>query len=361
MRRAWLPSLIVGLPTAVACIYFGIVATPRYVSEAKFVVRSQETSSPNALGLALQGVGLSSSTTDAFIVHEYIKSRDAFIELSKNVDVGKVYVAKSADPFSRAIKPWQSGAQDELFNGVQSYLSVGYDARNGISVLRVQAFRPEDAVAVTKQLLKQSEELVNQMNARASARALFEASQHVERAERTLIEHQKAITEFRNSNNFVDPKFVSQLSGEVLGALKVRESQLNAEISALRTDTPNSPLLPKMLATLAGVKSEIEAEEAKISGSAKSYAPLVGRYEALVANLERAERGYTESVAALEIARRNQGKQQLFIENITQPSYEDVAAQPKRLRSILTVLLTSLLIYSVIWLVWTGVREHKQG
>ena len=75
-RIPWLFVVIVALPTLVTAIYYLLIAAPRYVSEARFVVRSRSEGQPAALGSVLQSVGQSfgvsfgQSSTDAFEVHE---------------------------------------------------------------------------------------------------------------------------------------------------------------------------------------------------------------------------------------------------------------------------------------------------
>ena len=43
-----------------------------------------------------------------------------------------------------------------------------------------------------------------------------------------------------------------------------------------------------------------------------------------------------------------------------EPSLPDKASEPRRWRSILTVLASALLFYGVGWLIWAGIREHRQ-
>ena len=83
--------LVVVLPTFLAALYFLVIATPRYVSEAQFIVRSSTQSAPSAIGVALQGVGISPAQTDAFAVHQYITSRDSLRELSQRFDIAQPF------------------------------------------------------------------------------------------------------------------------------------------------------------------------------------------------------------------------------------------------------------------------------
>src|SRR4051812_29552930 len=82
--------IVVGLPTLLAMIYYLLIASPRYVSEAQFIVRAAGQSTPTSLGVALQGVGIAPTQTDAFAVHEYITSRDSLNELSRRYEIAQM-------------------------------------------------------------------------------------------------------------------------------------------------------------------------------------------------------------------------------------------------------------------------------
>jgi len=104
--RAWrkLPKgflVVVGVPTLVASLYYGAIASPIYVSESNFVVRSASQNQLNSFGMALQGIGISSQASDAFAVHSFITSRDGLAALQKQFDVKGVLSRPEADAFQR--------------------------------------------------------------------------------------------------------------------------------------------------------------------------------------------------------------------------------------------------------------------
>ena len=57
----WLTVII---PTALAVIYFGLIASDVYISESRFVVRSPQRQAQTGLGALLQGTGFSRSQDD---------------------------------------------------------------------------------------------------------------------------------------------------------------------------------------------------------------------------------------------------------------------------------------------------------
>ncbi|MEW6318702.1 MAG: hypothetical protein AB1670_20240, partial [Pseudomonadota bacterium] len=83
VNRLFLGTVVV--PTALATLYFGVVASDIYVSESRFVVRSpQRQSQSGSLSALLQGTGFSRAQDDTYPVIDYIESRDALGELNRN-------------------------------------------------------------------------------------------------------------------------------------------------------------------------------------------------------------------------------------------------------------------------------------
>ena len=165
----WPFLLVVVIPTLVAAVYFLLIASPRYVSEARFIVRAPNQAQPSSLGVTLQSAGLAPAQTDAFAVHDYIRSRDGLAELNRRYDVPQMLGGRGGDLFSRYPRPWESRSQEGQHKGFQRFVTVGYDSTTGISTLRVEAFRPDDAQALAEGLLQGGEGLVNRLNRRAAA------------------------------------------------------------------------------------------------------------------------------------------------------------------------------------------------
>ena len=73
LNRHLVFALTVLVPTIVAIVYFGLIASDVYISESRFVVRrSQQPAIPSSgsLGELLQSTGLTHSDEDASLVHD---------------------------------------------------------------------------------------------------------------------------------------------------------------------------------------------------------------------------------------------------------------------------------------------------
>ncbi|GAA0770383.1 MAG: chain-length determining protein [Brevundimonas aurantiaca] len=352
--------LVVVAPTALAAVYFLLIASPLYVSEARFVVRSAGQT-PSSLGLALQGVGLGQTHSDAFAVHEYMTSADGLKDLQKRIDVSSVLSRPGADLFSRYPRIGEVPSEEGLLKALNRFVVVGYDSSTGISTLEVKAFRPKDAQNIATILLDGGEGLVNRLNERSVNDAVRQARLTRENAINNLARAQAELTGFRNRQAFVDPQTLVTENAELVGQLNARIAELQAERSQVASQTPESPQLPAIDARIAAYRRQADAERSKVTGGAASLAPQVGVYEELSFNRELATREVATATTALLAAEQEARRQQAYLERVVSPNLPQTAQEPRRWLSLLAVFSTAMLLYGLGWLIWAGVREHRQG
>lgn len=272
---------VVVLPTILTLVYNVAVVSPRYVSEARFVVRTPERVQASGLGIALQGVGISGGQTDAFAVHEYVTSRDGLKYLQQRFDVGAIIGRPDADPLSRWPRFGESRTQEGLYKGLQRFVTIGYDATTGISTLRVEAFRAQDAYALSNAMLSGGEALVNQLNERAAQDAMTEALRAEAEARTHLADVQGRLTAFRNREGFIDPALQASESSQLIGGLLATIAQLRADEEQLRSEAPASPQLSVLTGRIAAYERQVAAERGKMAGGDTSLAPRIGAYQDL--------------------------------------------------------------------------------
>jgi len=80
VNRLFLATVI--LPTLLAVLYFGFLASDVYVSQSQFVVRSPDKPAATGLGVLLKSVGFSNAGDEIFVAQEYVESRDALRSLN---------------------------------------------------------------------------------------------------------------------------------------------------------------------------------------------------------------------------------------------------------------------------------------
>lgn len=346
------------MPSFLAILYFAFFASDRYVSEAAFIVRSAQQGIGGGLGSFLQITGIARSQDDAFSVHEYIRSRDAVHDLEAILPLREMFARPEADFVARWPGPFGGESAVELTEYYLDRVEVIYDSTTGISTLRVQAFRPEDADRIARALLDLSEDLVNRMNARIRSDAVRFAEEEVAEAERRLLEAQLAVTRFRSRELMLDPEQTSLALVELVGGLSSQLALTRAQIRQLESSSPSSPQIASLRETAAALEAQIEAERSQLAGASEGLAGKVAEYERLRLEQDFLVRNLAEARLALETARNEARRQQLYLVRIVEPRPADDATEPRRLRAIFVVVAGTILLGFVGWLVRTGVREH---
>ncbi|OMG55307.1 MULTISPECIES: chain-length determining protein [Brevundimonas] len=353
--------VVVVLPTVFAAIYYLLIAAPQYVSEARFIVRAPSQDRPSGFDVALQGVGLSSTQTDVFAVHEYIDSRDGMTDLRSKVDLKGMLGRPKVDFIARFPRPLGSQNDEALFEAYRRFVTVGYDSTKGISTLRVHAFAARDAQAISIALLDGGERLVNRLNDRAYSNAIKESEGAVIRAEERLVQAQSELAAFRNREQFIDPSRTALEGTSLIGDLMGQVATLRAERAQIAAQASNSPQLPTVDARIAAFERQIEVERAKLAGATSSLAPKIGVYERLVLNREMADRAVAQARMAHDAAEQQARSQKLYLQRVVEPRLADAPTYPKRFIAILAVFATALAMFGMGWLVVASVSEHRQS
>jgi capsular polysaccharide transport system permease protein len=361
-RLPWGFLALVVAPTLATAIYMLLIASPVYVSEARFVVRSRAHEAPSAFGTVLQSVGvdLNGGATDAYEVHEFMMSRDAMADLVARHQLREVLARPGADLLARFPRPFESPTVENLYRSYKRFVSVGYDSTTGISTLRVEAFQPDDARNLAGALLDDGERLVNELNRRAAEDAISQAVEQVGEAQGRAIRAESALTAFRSREKLIDPTRESVAGATLVNQLDAQIMNLQAERNSLAALAPQSPELPALDQKIRAFEAQREAERTRVAGESNSLAPKIGEYERLTLERDYAAKSLASANAALEDAQLDARKKQSYLERVVAPDTPDKAEQPQRWFTILMVFVSSLIAYATIMLVLAGLREHRQ-
>lgn len=357
-RTGWIFVLTVLLPFLAATAYYGAFASDIYIAESRFVVRNPQRSTPTGLGSLLQGTVFSRSQDDTYSVHDFIRSRDALTELVQKLQYRDLYSGQEIDPINR----FPGLVRDESFEALHRYylahVQIDYDTVSSISVLTVRSFAAQDAQKINDLLLNMGERLVNNLNTRSRQDLIQVAEAEVRSAEQKARAAAAALSAFRSGQAVFDPDKQSALQLQVVGKLQDELMSAEARLSQMRQLSPNNPQVATLAAQVDLLKRNLAAETAKVVGKGKSLANQSPDYERLVLENTFAGKQLASALTALDTARNEAARKQLYLERLVQPNLPDVAVEPRRLRSVLTVLVVGLLVWGVLSLVVASVREH---
>lgn len=350
-------ALFVGVPTVLVFLYLALFASPMYVSEAKFAVRSA-TEQAGGLDFATQIFKTASSTTqDAAVVTEYIESPDAFERLDKDLAVKAHYSDRQWDVISRLTQNPTLYDKTTFWNFVASPV---LDPDSGIVTFTVRAYTPEMAQKIASHVLKQSEALVNAMNERAREDAMKLADEEVKRAQARLTKSQKALETFRDEHAEIDPKATASGLQTLVMDLEGQRATLKAQISEMAAYMrPDAPALKTLKTRLAAVEKQLSGEKQRLAGiGAGAMNNWVSAYEALTIENEFAQKQLVSAMTAMETARVSLLSQSKYVVTIESPTLPDESRYPRTFEFTFCVLLGLLLLFGLGSLIVASIREH---
>ncbi|MCE9588672.1 MAG: hypothetical protein K8R57_10210 [Verrucomicrobia bacterium] len=292
-------ALIVVLPSALALVYYGLIASDVYVTESTFVIHSQSQQvAPSGIGAMLQKTGLGSigqSSDNVSAVSEYITSRDALKELDESMNLMRLWSSWRIDPIQR-FAPLGFGRKFEYFYPYyKKHVAVNADEKSSLCTLSVKGFTAKQSLEINMLLLDAAEKLVNKLNERARNNTIGYALKEVEGAQRHVKEASGKMTE----------------------------------------------------------------EAAKVASQDLSLSAKDSQYQLLLLDREFAKSQLASTMASLQMARDQAQRQDLYLEVVSQPHLPDVAIEPNRIKSIISVLAVGLLLWGVWSLFIAGVKEHQ--
>ncbi len=352
--------LLVGVPTTLAVLYFCLFAANRYESETRFILR---VPGRPLMGAAapdlLQSIGVSRANDDGYVVREYLESRDAVSLLAEKAELRKRLSKAKWDLFWRYPSVFASGDNDErLYDFYERIMSASFDSATGVSTLKIQAFAADDAQALAAALLNAAEEKVNRINDRARHDAMDLADAEVSRMRQRTLSAQSALTSFREREQMVDPGQSSLAILETIARLSMEAAQLSVQLNELTATSPQAPQVKPLRNRRAAIEAQIAQERQRLAGDAQSIAPRIAEYERLMLEREFAERSLVAAMTALEVARVEAQKQQIYLERVSEPSRPDYPTYPLRIVWSLVTFIVCCMTYRLWRTISSDTMRH---
>jgi capsular polysaccharide transport system permease protein len=357
-----LAFLTIVLPTALAAFYYGWMATDRYVSQAQVTVRSSGEVAAQSLDGMLGGLVSSSGNKEAYIVQEYVQSEEIVEKLQGWLDLREMWSDPAIDPVARLP---ENATMHELHQYYQSMVTATYDSEKNVVTVEVQGYTPDDAQALATSIISLSETLVNRISDRIRTDAVEFAKQEVTDAEDRLREVRLDIKQFQNKHGDLDPQRSAEAIGSIIADLEGQLAKVRTKIASQSTYMrDDSAAMESLYAEEQALEAQIERERERltgqVSGGGEAYSDVLVEYERLKVQQEFARSAYEKAQTALETARLEASRKQLYLVDFVQPSLPDEATRPERIRNVLIALVGGVVAFAIISLIAAAVREHAR-
>ena len=346
-RDAVIPILFVIvflIPSALGALYYGLLASDQFVTEARFALRpamgAVEKANPDQVGTNSGGSMGMMVAQDSLVVANYIESRPMVEAIEGSMPVRKIFSRDSIDYLSRfdPEKPIE-----KFLKYWSKRVGVGIEGTSGIMTLTVTAFDAAESLALTQAILTESERMVNALTMRAREDAVAESTRELKLAEERMTKIRVAVAALRNKEGVLDAQKTNESNLKVIGELRTARINLAVQLSLGQRDLgPESRRIQDIKSQIKDLDDNIARIEQQSASQdperRRVLADVLTRFEALDNDRKDAEKYYAKVLAAYERSRIMAARQVEFFTPVVQPVMAESSQQPRRL------LMTSLIV-----------------
>lgn len=351
-------SIFVIVPLLLIVFYLTMFAKDRYQSASTLLVKQvaeAQTTTSGGLG-ALLG-NSSTSREDAQILKEFINSRDMVERLDQRLNLKKIFYAQK-DPIF-ALK--EDASVEELVAYFKKAVKVSLDEQTMMLHVTSQGFSPELSLKLSQEILKLSNEFINQIsNSIAAEQQVFAEKQYNE-AKDKLDVARNAVLEYQNKNEIFDPELQANAVATLISGLQSNLAQLKTEERTLLGYlTEEAPQVVAIKNQIESVEEQIETERGRLtSPNNAKLNQNVADFEALKAQVGFATDLYKLSLASLEKARLEASRNLKKLVVISAPRLAEDALYPRKMYISITSFILLNIVFGIGLLIHSIIREHR--
>lgn len=369
-RRRWTLKLsailLVLIPSLAATLYYSLFASNQYAVEVRFAVRGidQAGAGSELLGMFTGAATSGSTLTDAYILMDYIHSKEILLRISDSMDVQAPFSRDYGDAVAAF---WWTGAPVEDFLEYwKKMVLTSLDSASRILTVEVRAFDPDNALKLAQTIVSLSERLVNELSERSRQDAVQSARQEVDRMEGRLRKSSEALRSFREKQQDIDPSATALANLQRLSTIQSQINEARARLVTQRSYmNPDAPPVQHTLNQIKALEEQLKVERERLGtgisttpGATATLSGVVDDYQALLLEQEFAQKAYISALSSLERARVTADQQQRYLGTFVPPRKPETAIYPRRLLNIAIFILLNITVWAIGVLAVYAIRDH---
>lgn len=343
-----------------AAIYWSLVASDRYISEAHIVIDRTDYNASQSLDLgSLITGGSSRDQSDMLLLRDHLRSFDMLEKLQGKLDLRQHYSDKSSDILSRM---WSPAVPQELF--LRYYLrrtSIEMDDAAGVLRIRAEAFEPAVAQAIARALLSEGERFMNEMGHRLAREQVAFLERQVAESGQRSVAARKALLDFQNKTGLIAPQAQAEnlvaIAGRIEGQLAELKARRSAMIGYL---SPTAPDVAQLDLQIGALERQLVAEQRRLATpKGGSLNRSVEEYQRLELEASFAQDVYRTSLVGLEKGRVDAARTLKKISVLQSPNLPEYPLRPERIYNLIVFAVAALAVAGILQLLVAVVRDHR--
>lgn len=356
-----LKIVLIGVPFLLYCLYLGVIAADRYVSESKVSVRQAGGDGAAIPGAAMLLAGVNPpSREDTLFLKEFVHSQALLIELDGKLKLRQHFADVGADwPYQLA----PDATLEEFIRFSRARIEVSFDDQSSLLKVRTQALDPAYAQTINAAILDASERFVNENSHRIARERLRFAEGELELAGQRVQKAAVDVLAFQSRHQLLDPTFQAQASANLTAELEAKRARLQAELGGLRGFLNDGAYqVVALKSQIDALTRQIETERNRATASdvkGSRLSRLALDFQSLQLQAEFARDGYKLALGAVENARIDATQKIKSLVIVEPPSRPETAEYPLAAYNLGTLLAVCVLLYAIVRLVLATIREHQ--
>ncbi len=361
----------VAIPVLLFSFYQGLIASDRYVSQAKLIVKEPDSSSTLDPSMALlSGFGVGSSSSDTELVKAYINSNDMLEYLQETMNIEAHYASDDFDVFSRLES---NASRETLRRFFEKHVSVVIDEKSQVLQIGVQAFEPEIAYSINSAIVQRAEWYINEIGHKLAKEQLQFVQQEHQVVDDRLRETKAELLAFQRRHSLLDPQAEGMAFQQITYTLEAEIAAKRTQLRLLRSSmSENAPMVVQAQTELASLEDQLLNERARLTQQDNgnpslpkdeqnlSVSEVLAKFGEYKIDMELALNAYAASQVSLEKSRIEAYRQLKYLVTVEAPTVPEEAVHPERLYNISLFLAVNLMLFGIGRILLATVRELRR-
>jgi capsular polysaccharide transport system permease protein len=344
-RTFW---IVFGIPNILSILYFLLIATPRYVSEASLVVfQADQGSGAQSINLQLSQNGGGVSLEGDYLLQNYVASWGCFSQLNAKALSDAWSDGDFVSRFGGLLGGFRT-TPTALWHYYARHVSIDIDEQSAIAKMRVTGYSPAFVKSVADSVLASSNRALNQVNQQSFVNSERFFGDQIARDRSKLRADIDKLSAFQKSSHVVDPSAAYGAQLELLNQLTARLATLASQIDAVQASTPASDQLHNLASERQSLEQRISGLQNQVYGHSGALSQVTGNYSFLQSMIRNDEAALSADEAQLLHSHQSALQNQYFVEFVGAPTTPVDPTEPNRAMWVLGILLGTALLYLIV-------------
>lgn len=341
-------------------LYWGLIASDRYVSESHVIIQRTDMSSGASLdfGSLLAGSG-GANKSDQLLLRDYLLSIDLLNKLDAQLDLRTHYSGWGHDPLSAL---WfRNTSQEQFHQYFLNRLSVEFDDYAGVLVIKAQGYDAKTAHAITSMLVAEGERAMNELAHRLAEEQVSFVEKQVVSAAEKMNQARAAVLRYQNNRGMLSPQITAENIAASINRLEGQRTEVQARRSTLLGYlSSKAPAVAELDMQIDAIEKQIKKEQARLTApDGKTLNRTVEEFQRIEMEAQFAQDVYKTALVSLEKSRVEATRTLKKVSVLQNPTLPQYPLEPRRLYNITVSTLIILLLAGIIHLLAAIIRDHK--